>query len=745
MRIDAYLPDAYLPPPPSRMVSFAVSAALVALWAFVRLVVFDTMMFPLTYVVPLFVCVWTRDRLALWGMTASFMVLHLLKLSWLLSDQILFMPEARANLIATSFNVVAGALAVHLIIRLRLRLERALTDVHAQAEELRAQTDELAQQNEELAEQAEELSRHTEELSQQGEVLASQNEEMQSQAAEIAVLNEALQRRERLLETLLEMARLPGGGYAALHHIAATAVELFGESGGVAVVYEQQPSGTELRAIASSAAPPVDVGDESQALDATPDQGRGSGSFAEGPDAADGFARLVLEQNRTAALDDVSLRPDLLLDVVPEIGRIGAVLGAPIRFGDRTAGVFVVYGIRPQAWTTEQFHLAEWLADQCGRALQGLRVQEDLRQADLRKSEFLATLSHELRNPLTPIRLALKLMEDGQTHTGNAVRIMQRQVQQLVRLVDDLLDATRLSSNKIQLRRTRSDLVTIVQQAVEASKPDIDAARHVLTVHVPAEPVWLDADADRLSQVVTNLVNNATRYTPEGGRVTVTVSVSGLEAVLSVADSGVGVHADDVNRVFEMFTQVGGPGSGGLGIGLAIVRGIVELHDGRAEVRSDGVGRGSEFRITLPVAASAVPEPAIELPTAPPASPRRVLVVDDNTDAATMMAALLEAHGHTVWMAHDAENALRMASCVPLDVALLDIGLPGLDGYELARRLRQDGLTRNVRLVAVTGWGQDGDRARARDAGFDAHLTKPAEPDLLLSVLRDESESLSGA
>ena len=744
MRIDAYLPDAYLPPPPSRTVSFAVSAALVALWAFVRLVVFDTMMFPLTYVLPLFVCVWTRDRLALWGMAASFVLLHLLKLSWLLSDQLLYMPEARANLTATTVNVVVGAVAVHFIIRLRLRLERALTDVHAQTEELRAQTDELAQQNEELAEQAEELSRHTEELSQQGEVLASQNEEMQSQAAEIALLNDALQRRERLLETLLEMARLPGGGHTALRHIVASAVELFGESGAVATVYEQQPSGGELRAIASSASPsPVDVNEESLASNATPDHMRGEA--AEGPDAADGFARLVLEQNRTAALDDVSLRPDLLLDVVPHVGRIGAVLGAPIRFGDRTAGVFVVYGIRPQAWTTEEFHLAEWLADQCGRVLQGLRAQEDLREADLRKSEFLATLSHELRNPLTPIRLALKLMEQGQTHTGNAVRIMQRQVQQLVRLVDDLLDATRLSSNKIQLRRTRADLVTIVQQAVEASRPDVDAARHVLTVHVPAEPVWLDADADRLSQVVTNLVNNATRYTPEGGRVTVTVLVSGPEAVLSVADSGVGVHADDVNRVFEMFTQVGGPGSGGLGIGLAIVRGIVELHDGRAEVRSDGVGKGSEFRITLPVAASAMPEPAIEVPTPPPASPRRVLVVDDNTDAATMMAALLEAHGHTVWMTHDAESALRMASRVPLDVALLDIGLPGLDGYELARRLRQDGLTRNVRLVAVTGWGQDGDRARAREAGFDAHLTKPAEPELLLSVLRDESESLSGA
>jgi signal transduction histidine kinase/CheY-like chemotaxis protein len=698
--------------------SLIISAALVILWALVRLVVFDTTMFPLTYLLPLLVCIWTRDRIALWSMAGVFAVLHLTKLYGIVPDQLRTSDEVWSNAIATLANILIGALVIDAVIRLRARLEAALTDVHAQAEELRQQSEELAQQNEELTEQAEELSRQTTELSEQGEELANQNEELQSQSEEISTLNAALEQRERLLETLLEATRSAGSEETALQHIARAAPGLFGDVCAAAVIYEQTPNGLRPRAVATAA--PAD-GDAS-------------------PPAEDGFAALVLGENRTAALNDTSPRPDLRLPVFSGVRRIRAVLGAPVRIAEQPTGVFAIYCTREHDWSQEQFRLAEWLADQCGRALQALRTQQALREADQQKSEFLATLSHELRNPLAPIRFALKLIEQGQSHDGNAMRIMERQFQQLVRLVDDLLDATRLSSNKIQLRKTTCDLVAIVQQVVEASTPDVDAAGHSLTVRLPSEPLWLEADADRIAQLVTNLLTNATRYTPAGGHLTVTVTAAGEEAVLSVADDGVGLHADDVDRVFDMFTQVGGPGSGGLGIGLAIVRGIAELHGGRAQVHSDGPGRGSDFRITLPLGPSPLHDGdgATSLALSGPANPRRVLVVDDNTDATEMMAALLEMHGHAVWVAHDAHSALAVADEIAPEVALLDIGLPGLDGYELARRLRRADVTRKTRLVAVTGWGQDGDRAKARDAGFDAHLTKPAAPQDILAVLSSE-------
>jgi signal transduction histidine kinase/ActR/RegA family two-component response regulator len=709
--------DDILRPRPSRATSLAVSAGLVAVWTLVRLVVFDAAAFPLTYALPLLVCIWTRDRAALWSMAGIFWGLHLMQLVSMTSNRLLLPADAWINLAATTLNVLLAAFAVHAIIGLRTRLENALMDVHAQADELRAQREELAQQNEELTEQAEELSRQATELTQQTEELASQNEELQTQSEEIGSLNAALERRERLLEKLLETSRSMGGAeVAALHHIARAAVELFGDACAAAAVYEMKADGLGLQAVATVA---------------------GIQYVPEHQGTQHPFATLVFEENRTAALNDVRLRPDLAVPGVSQLIPVEAVLGTPIRFGDQPVGVFLVCSTGTQDWTQEQFRLAEWLADQSGRALESMRVRVELQAADQRKSEFLATLSHELRNPLAPMRYALTLIEHGDTHNANAVRVMERQFQQLVRLVDDLLDATRLSSNKIQLRKTRVDLIAIARQVIEAAQPEIDAAGHVLSVVLPSTPVWLDADEDRIAQVVTNLLNNACRYTPRGGQLMVTAMSSGDKAVLTVADTGIGLHPEDLARVFDMFTQVGGPGSGGLGIGLAIVRGIVQLHGGQIDVHSAGAGHGSQFRVTLPLAASAQAheEPASDRDVFDPQPPRRVLVVDDNLDSAAMMADLLEMNGHQIWVAHDADAALTLANQYGPDVALLDIGLPGTDGYELARRLRRDPATQGMRLIAVTGWGQDGDRERARDAGFDAHLTKPADPRAILGAL----------
>ncbi|MCC7126733.1 MAG: response regulator [Acidobacteria bacterium] len=683
------MPDLSFPPPPSRALSIAVSVALVVVWATIRLVVFDTIIFPLTYAIPLLVCVWTRDRVALWSMAAAFVVLHAWKLLVILPDGALADEMKWANLAATLLNIAIGGVVVHLLIGLRGRLDAAMTDLAAHHEE-------LAQQNEELTQQSEEL--------------ANQNEELQAFSEESIAAATALQNRERLLDALFEAARVSGGEHEGLTQIVRSAFELFGDTCCAAAVFESRGDVTlEPTALAVNGVsqPPADL-------------------------VPGGLASLVFHENRTAALDDVALRPDLAPASLPV--PVHAMLCAPIRFNDTASGVVAIYCSRVHEWRDSDFKLLEWLADLCGRLLQTLRLQAALRQADQQKSEFLATLSHELRNPLAPIRYALKLIDQGGPE-DRAIGVLHRQVQQLVRLVDDLLDATRLSSNKIQLRRAHIDLNAIVRHAVDALMPEVDGAEQRLDLRLPSAPVWLDADADRLSQVITNLLNNAIRYTPPGGRLGVDVSTSGDEALLSVTDTGIGLDVADLHRVFDMFTQTGGPGSGGLGLGLAIVRGIVDLHGGRVEAHSDGMGRGSQFRVFLPMSPirRADVGPAID-GAAVPARPQRVLVVDDNADSAEMLAALLRAYGHAVNVAYDAEGGLRAAGERAFDVALLDIGLPGIDGYELARRLRGSQQPA-LRLVAITGWGQDHDRARARDAGFDAHLTKPAEPDAVLAVI----------
>lgn len=709
--------------PPSRAVSVAVSAALVALWGGLRLAVFETSVLPLTYALPLLVCIWSRDRTALWGMAAVFGGFHTVKMFWLMDPLLFSQAERWTNYGATLVNISATGAAVHLAILLRERLEISLANVKAQAEELRAQQEELAQQNEELAEQGEELAQQTEVLAQQGEELASQNEELQSQSEEIARLMEVVERRSALLQTLMETTRSSGSEDSALGQIAAAGLDLFRDVGVATAIYEQTAAGLCLRARAPS---------------------DGAGADDDLSFSGDDLVRLALEQGRTAALADARDRPDLQLACLPGQPPFRAVLAAPIRFAGRSFGALAIYGAGEHEWSDEDFSLADWLADQSARVLQALRLQSDLREADARKSVFLATLSHELRNPLAAIRYALEVL-DGRDAGDDAAAlpIMRRQLGHLVRLTDDLLDATRLSSNKIQIRRKRIDFAPILQHAIQASQAELSAARHEIDVALPDTPVWVDADPDRLAQVVTNLLSNATRYTPPGGRIQAKLSLADGETVLSVIDSGVGLEAQDLERVFEMFLQVGGPGSGGLGIGLALVRGIVELHGGRVEALSDGPGRGSEFRIWLPIArkASERETAGVERRARAARSPRRVMIVDDNVDSAGALGALFEMRGHLVHVAHDAESALAAAADFAPDAGVLDIGLPGADGYELARRLRRAERTRRMRLVALTGWGQDADRALAEAAGFDMHLTKPAEPERILAAIEADGPS----
>ena len=380
-------------------------------------------------------------------------------------------------------------------------------------------------------------------------------------------------------------------------------------------------------------------------------------------------------------------------------------------------------------------------------------AEESLRENDRRKDEFLATLAHELRNPLAPLRNGLQILRIGvgdPAVVGRAREMMERQVDTMVRLVDDLLDVARISGGKIELRCERESMQTVVARAVETAMPAIEAQRHTLIVNAPSQPIWVHVDSARLAQVLANLIGNAAKYTPPGGCLTVEASVDHDEAVMSVADNGVGIPPKALERVFEMFAQVGETRSmaqGGLGIGLFLAKRLVDLHDGNLSAYSAGAGCGSTFTVRIPLKESSAETPDGSVAaTSASAGTRclRVLVVDDNLDAGDSLALRLSLQGHQTRVARDGVSGLRTAREYQPDVAFLDIGMPGLNGYELAQALRTDGTSHRTLLVALTGWGSEADIARANAAGFDRHLTKPASAEDIESILNNVDASRTG-
>jgi PAS domain S-box-containing protein len=369
-------------------------------------------------------------------------------------------------------------------------------------------------------------------------------------------------------------------------------------------------------------------------------------------------------------------------------------------------------------------------------------IEDRLREQDRHKDEFLATLAHELRNPLAPIRNGLQIMELGgvDEETLEEVRdMMARHVEQMTHLIDDLMDVSRISRGKIVLQTRRVDLREAIRNAVDTCRALIDDQRHELTIDLPYEPLHVEGDLTRLSQVFANLLNNSAKYTDPGGHIGLTAEREGEAARVRVRDDGIGIAAPMLPTVFDLFTQVersAGMAQGGLGIGLHIVRRLVEMHGGSIVAHSDGPGAGSTFAVTLPLATAAT-EPAPVRPAPPVArgSARRVLVVDDNVDAATSLAKLLQLSGHEARVAHDGGSALAAARSFAPEVVFCDLGMPGMDGCEVARRLRADGTIAQATLVALTGWGGDADRRRSAEAGFDVHLTKPVELASLQDVL----------
>jgi signal transduction histidine kinase/ActR/RegA family two-component response regulator len=365
----------------------------------------------------------------------------------------------------------------------------------------------------------------------------------------------------------------------------------------------------------------------------------------------------------------------------------------------------------------------------------------ELVKADQRKDEFLATLAHELRNPLAPIRFALENLKPGSppASAAHAREVIDRQVRQLVRLVDDLLDVSRITANKIHLRREPHELARLMATAVESITPLATAAEQQLDVRPPSTPISVEGDGARLVQIFANVLSNAVKFTPRGGQISFTADQQSAEAVVRIRDTGIGIAPDDLPRVFDMFQQaqpILERSAGGLGIGLTLARRLVEMHEGRITISSPGPGGGTEVEIRLPIASvKAVTAIAAEPAPVTPKRNLRVLIVEDNLDAAEMLELAVSQLGHASKIANDGATAITIATQFAPDVVLLDIGLPVMNGYAVARTLRERPDFTNVHIAAVTGWGQEEDRRKAREAGFDSHFTKPLSPAALQDLL----------
>ncbi len=428
--------------------------------------------------------------------------------------------------------------------------------------------------------------------------------------------------------------------------------------------------------------------------------------------------------------------------LVYRLTEVRAVVSVPILKSGRFVAAMAVHATEPRQWTAAEVELMQQVASRCWESIERTRIERErigllaiAEDANRAKDQFLAMLGHELRNPLSPILTALQLMKlRGDSSSIKERTVIERQVRHLTRLVDDLLDVSRIAQGKVKLAVEAVEMAEVVTRAVEMSSPLLEQGAQTLTVNVASSGLLVSGDADRLAQVVSNLLTNASKYTPADGHIEIAATSEGDTVTVRVRDTGIGIAPEVLPRIFDMFVQgrqAIDRAHGGLGLGLAIVRSLVERHGGQVNVHSDGVGRGSEFVVCLPSAGTGpvIVDHAPRPMTIPMTALRRatVLVVDDNTDAATLLARGLRMMGHDAHVAHDGLEALRIAGTRAFDAAFLDIGLPVMDGFELAARLRELEGFRRAHLIAVTGYGQPSDRDRSRAAGFHDHLVKPVD------------------
>jgi PAS domain S-box-containing protein len=453
-------------------------------------------------------------------------------------------------------------------------------------------------------------------------------------------------------------------------------------------------------------------------------------------------ARINLRNGRHLVVHDVDreLGDDDGGSMFNAIG-IKAIVCAGLVKGGRLVAMMAVHQSVPRQWSEEDLRVITEVVERCWTHIERVRDAAMLREQDRRKDEFLVTLAHELRNPIAPMLYAIALMkrEQDPSRLARRIDVIERQAAHMVRLVDDLLDVSRINRGLVELKRELIDIAPLLVQAVEAATPALEGSRHRFTLQLPGMTAPVNADPARLVQVVTNLLNNAAKYTPDEGDIRLSSWVEGPLVVIELEDNGLGIPPEDQVRLFDLFTQLphtGQKAHGGLGIGLSLVKSLVEMHDGRVTVRSGGLNQGSTFRIELPLAVSvATRQPVTQAAAA--GNCGRVLIVEDNLDGLRTLMELLQSNGHTVLGVPDGPAALRVAGEWQPDLALLDLGLPLMNGYEVAARLRGDLGLKDTRIVALTGWGTEQDRAKTTAAGFHAHLTKPVAPERLLQLIDD--------
>jgi signal transduction histidine kinase len=555
-----------------------------------------------------------------------------------------------------------------------------------------------------------------------GRALAAQQEAEARLTRELAVMT----RLHELVSRLLDCPDLP----TALQEVLVAAMELLGADMGNVQLCNPQSNALEIC---------VQRGFQQDFLD----------HFrAVRIDHASGCSR-AMEQGKRVVIEDVQADP-----AYEPHRRIAASAGyravlSTVLLGTNRAllGVLSTHWRQPRRPSEHELRILDLCARQAADVIDRTRAAEkaaDLSAADRRKSEFLAMLAHELRNPLAPIRNAVEILQRSggdERQRKPATEMIHRQVGQVVRLVDDLLDVSRISRGKIELRRETIELASVVHHAVEAARPLCASMDHELTVTLPPLPVYLNADPARLAQIVGNLLNNACKFTEKGGRIRLTVECEGKQVLLRVQDTGIGIAEEQLARIFEMFAQVDTSlerSRDGLGLGLALVKTLVEMHEGTVEARSAGVGQGSEFVVRLPTVAGPPQPPPRPILAAPaPTTACRILVVDDNRDSAESLATLLKLTGHEAHTAHDGVAAVEAAAALRPDVVLLDIGLPKLNGFDAARRIRQQPWGKGMVLVALTGWGLEEDRQQSREAGFNEHMVKPVNHAALMKLLAE--------
>ncbi|HET6423610.1 MAG TPA: ATP-binding protein [Planctomycetaceae bacterium] len=448
--------------------------------------------------------------------------------------------------------------------------------------------------------------------------------------------------------------------------------------------------------------------------------------------------------NEPYVVHDTESDPRITADDRPayQATTIRAVICVPLHKEGRFTAAMAVHQAKPRTWHANEIRLVATVVARCWEALERTRIVAQLREADRKKDDFIALLAHELRNPLAPVRNGLEVLQlagDDVRVAREAREMMERQLGHMVRLIDDLLDVSRISRNKMQLRRGRIALTEIVHTAVETARPAIQAEDHHLQISLPAEPLFLFADLTRLAQVFSNLLTNSAKYTPRGGTISLSAEQQRDEVVVSVRDNGIGIPREAMGQIFDMFSQVDRSmerNTGGLGIGLAIVKGLVEMHGGIVTVESEGPDRGSLFNVTLPLLNDSVETSSRSQKDHTMAKPGlKILVVDDNRDGAASMTMMLKLLKNEVRTANDGLQAIEMAEQFRPDVILMDLGMPRMNGYDATRQIRQQEWGTGIMIVALTGWGQDADRTLSREAGCDAHLVKPVELNELKRML----------